>query len=95
MICGYASQPRTSFFFTDDKLKGELDIHSVDDLVMCLGDFNGPIGRHIHGFDEVHGEYGVDLMNLDGRMSLEFCLDKQLCMSNKWFMRDDRWKFTF
>ena len=25
-------------------------MHSADDLVMCLGDFNGHIGRHIDGF---------------------------------------------
>ena len=32
---------------------------SADDLVMCLGDFNGHIGRHIVRFEEVHGEYGI------------------------------------
>ena len=31
-------------------------MHSVDDLVMCLGDFDEHIGRHIDGFD---GGYGV------------------------------------
>ena len=24
------------------------------DLVVCLGDFNGHVGRHIDGFDGVH-----------------------------------------
>ena len=27
-------------------------MHSVGDLVMCLGDFNGHVGRHIDGFDD-------------------------------------------
>ena len=29
-------------------------MHSADDLVMCLGDFNGNISRHIDGFNGVH-----------------------------------------
>ena len=34
-------------------------MHSADDLVMCLGEFNGHTGRHIDGFDGVHEGYGV------------------------------------
>ena len=30
-------------------------MHSAGDLIMCLGDINGYIGRHIAGFDLVHG----------------------------------------
>ena len=41
-----------------DKLKCECDMHSADDLVMCFGDFNGHVGRHIYGFDGVTGRYG-------------------------------------
>ena len=41
------------------ELKCESDMHSVDDLAMCLGDFNGHVGRHIDGFDGVHGGYGI------------------------------------
>ena len=26
-------------------------MHSAGDLVMCLGDFNGHVGKHIDGFD--------------------------------------------
>ena len=37
-----------------DELKGEWVIHSVDDLVMCLGDFNGHVDWNIDGFDGVH-----------------------------------------
>ena len=43
----------------------ENSVGSADDLVMCLGDFNGHIGRHI---DEVDGLYGVGQRNYDGRM---------------------------
>ena len=45
-------------------------MHSEDDFVMCLGDFNEHVGRHIDGFDEVHGGYAVGQRNLKGRMLL-------------------------
>ena len=48
------------------ELKCECDVHSVGDLVMCLGDFNGQVGRHSDGFDRVHGGYGVGQKNLEG-----------------------------
>ena len=42
-----------------DEVKGEWDMHSAGDLVMCLGDFNGHVGRHVNGFDGVHGGCNV------------------------------------
>ena len=63
-----------------DELKGKWDIHSASDLVMCLVDFNGHIGRNIDGFDGIHGGYVVGQWNLDGRMLLKFCLEKELCV---------------
>ena len=53
-----------------DELKCDWDMHSADDLVMCLGDFNG----HVDGLDGVHRTYDVGQRNLEGRMLLEFCL---------------------
>ena len=47
-------------------------MHSADDLVKCFGNLSG---RHIDGFD---GGYGVGWRNLEGRMLLEFCLEKEL-----------------
>ena len=60
--CWYAPQigrcleEKQSFY---DELKCEWDIHSADDQVMCLGDINGHGGRHIDGYNGVHGGYGV------------------------------------
>ena len=36
------------------------------DLVMYFGDFNRHVGRHIDGFDGVHGGYGVGQRSLEG-----------------------------
>ena len=53
-ICGYAAQSGGSLeeiqTFCDEQ-KGEKDMHSTGDLVMCLVDYNGLLGRHVNGFD--------------------------------------------
>ena len=60
-----------------DELKCELDMHSAGDKFMCLGDINGHVGRHIDGSDGVLGGFGVGQRKLEGRMLLEFCLEKE------------------
>ena len=56
LICGYAPQSGRSLEEKSfhDELQCEWDMHSADDLVMCLGDINGHIGRHIDGLDGLH-----------------------------------------
>ena len=56
---------------------------------MCLGDFNGHFGSHIDG------GYGVGQWNFEGRVSVEFCLKKELCVSNTWYKREEKRKVTF
>ena len=51
-------------------------MHSADDLHICLGDINGHIGRHIDGLYEGHG---VGQRNFKGKMTLEFCPEKEIC----------------
>ena len=65
-------------------------MHAIDDLVMCLDDINGHVGRYIDGFDRVHGGYGIGQKNLEGRILIEFCLEKKLCVSNTWFKREGK-----
>ena len=65
-------------------------MYSADDLVMCLGDFNEHIRRHIDGFNGVHGGYNLGLRILEGTMLLKFFLDKELCVSNTWFRREEK-----
>ena len=98
MICWYALQwwrnlkEKQSFY---DKLKCELDIHSVSDLVMRFGDFNGHIGRRIDGFDWFLGGYDIGEINLEGRMLLEFCVVNELCVLSTWFRWKEKRKVTF
>ena len=60
-----------------------------------MGDFNGHVNSHIDGFDGVHGVYGVGQRSLEVRMLLEFCQEKELCVSNTWFKREEKRKVTF
>ena len=60
------------------------------DLVMCLVDCNGRVGGHVDGFDEFHGGYDIGRRSLEGGTSLEFCLEKELCVSNTWFKREEK-----
>ena len=59
-ICGYVPQGGRSLENKQsiyDELKCEWDMHSADDLFICLGYFNGHFGRNIDGFDNAHGGY--------------------------------------
>ena len=58
-------------------------MHSPGDLVLLLDDFNGHVGRHIDGGS------GEGQRILGGRMLLDFCLEKYLCVSNTWFKRKE------
>ena len=98
LIYGYAPQSGRSLeekqcFY--DGLICEWDMHSADDLVLSFGDFNGHVGRHIDGFGVVHGGYDVGQRNFEGRMSLEYCLEMELCVSNTWFKSEEKRKVTF
>ena len=58
-------------------LIGEMNMHSADDLVMCLNDFNGYVGSHFYGSNVFHGGYGVGQRNLEGGMLQQFCLEEE------------------
>ena len=49
--CDRSFGERQSFY---EELKCEWALHSAGDLVMCLGDFNGHVGRHFDGLDGVY-----------------------------------------
>ena len=80
LICGHAPPSGISWEESDvyDALKREWDMHSAYTLIVCLGDFNGHMDRHFDGLG-VHGGYGVDQRNFEGRILLEFCLERKLC----------------
>jgi len=68
-----------------DELVSEWGLCSPGQMVLGLGDFNGHVGKHIDGFENVHGRNGIGDRNAIGRMLLEFCDDKELCVANTWY----------
>ena len=64
-------------------------------MVFGLGGFNGHNGEEIEGFEDVHGGNGIDKRNAKGRILLEFCDEKELCVANTWFKKTDKRKVTF
>uniref|UniRef100_A0A0L8G396 Uncharacterized protein n=1 Tax=Octopus bimaculoides TaxID=37653 RepID=A0A0L8G396_OCTBM len=47
------------------------------------------------GFEGVHGGNGIEERNVEGRMLLEFCDEKELCVVNMWFRKTEERKVTF
>ena len=60
MLCKEKIKEKWSFYY---ELKGKWDMHSADDLVMCLGDLNRHIGRHIDGYGMAPRGYSVGQRN--------------------------------
>ena len=58
---------------------------------MCLCDING----HIGDFGRMHGGYGVGQRIFEGRLLSQFCMEKEICVSNTWLKRDEKRKVTF
>ena len=78
-----------------DEMKDEWSVKSNDDLVLGLWDFNGHVGKEIEGFEGVYGGYGIGERNAEGRMLLEFCDEKKLCVANTGFRKKHNRKVTF
>ena len=78
-----------------DKLAGEYKLQNPSDVVFKLGDFNGHVGEEIEGFEGVHGGNEIGQRNAEGRMLLEFCDERELCVANSGFKKTDKRKIKF
>ena len=78
-----------------DELAGEYQQQNPSEVVFGLGDSNGHVGEEIEGFEGVRGGNGIGQRNAKGRMLLEFCDEKELCVANTWFKKTDKRKITF
>ena len=63
--------------------------------VLGIGDFNGHVWKRIEGYEDVHGGNGIGETNVEGRMLLEFCDEKALCVANTWFRKGEKRKVTY
>ena len=78
-----------------DDLRSEWDLHNMGDLVLGMGDFNGHVGKRIEGYEGVHGGNGIGERNVEGKMLLKFCDEKELCVANTWFRKGEKRKVTY
>ena len=76
-------------------LRSQWDLHSVRELVLGISDFNGHVEKWIKGYEDVHGGNGIGERNVEGKMLLEFCDEKELCGANTWFRKGGRKKVTY
>ena len=58
---------------------------NANELVLGLGDFNGHAWKCAEGFEGIHGGYGIGKRNAEGRLLLDFCDQKELCVANTWY----------
>ena len=84
---------RKTIFYGE--LKCERDVHNAGEFVVYLGYFNEHVSRHIDGFGGAHKGYSVGQRNLEGIMLYEFCLEKELCVSNTWCEKEEKRKVIF
>ena len=68
---------------------------NANELVLGLGDFNGHIGKCAEGSEGIHRGYGIGKRNLEGRMLLDFCDQKELFLANTWHKKKDKRKVTY
>ena len=78
-----------------DELADEYKLQNPSEVVFGLGDFNGHVGEEIESFEGVYGGNGICQRNAEGRMLLEFCDERELCVANTWFKKTDKRKITF
>ena len=76
------------------KLAGEYELQNPSEVVLGLGDFNGHVREEIEGFEGVHGGNGIGQRNAEGRMLLEFCDEREVCVANTWFKKTEKRKIT-
>ena len=67
----------------------------MGELVLGMGDFNGHVGKRIEGYEGVHGGNEIGERNVEGKMMLEFCDEKELCVANTWFRKGEKRKVTY
>ena len=85
VICAYAPQSgkpdaeKERFF---EKMAREWSMANANDFVLGLGDCNGHVGKCVEGFKGIHGGHGVGKRNAEGKMLLDFCDQKELCVAN-------------
>ena len=82
VVCAYAPQsgkPDAEKEIFYEEMAREWSVANA--LALGLGGFNGHVGKCAEGFEGIHGGCGVGKRNAKGRMLLDFCDQKELCVA--------------
>ena len=98
VMCAYAPnvgrlECKKEQFYND--MASEWTLQNPEEVVLGLEDFNRRVGRQIDGFESVHGGYGIGKRNVEGKRQLEFCDQKELCVTNTWFDKKEQRRITY
>ena len=98
IVCAYAPQCGRSMSekekFYEEMARG-CEVENANEVLICLRGFNGHIGKEVDGFEGAHGGFGIGKRNLERRLLLEFCVEKDLCVGNSCFKKKNSRKVTF
>ena len=74
--CGRSMSEKEKFY---EEMAKKCEVENENYVLICLGDFNGHIGKEVDGFEGVHGGFRKGKRNVEGRLQLEFCVKKNVC----------------
>ena len=98
MICAYELQskrPHAEKFHFYHEGGSKRDFRSSSEIIVSLGDFNGHVGKCAEGFEGVYKWNGIGETNAEEKRLVEFCDDKDLCMTSTWFNMKNKTKITY
>ena len=97
VICAYApqsgEQDAEERFY--EEMAREWSMANANALVLGLGHFNGDVGKCAEGFEGIHGGYEIGKRIADGKMLLDLCDQKELCVANTWYKKRNKRKVTY
>ena len=73
-----------------DELACEWNWRSNAEMVLGFEDFNKDVGKWVDRVEGIHAE-----MVLVKKMLLEFCNERELCVANIWFKKNEERKIIF
>ena len=88
----YTDEEKEGFY---EELAAVVDAVPASDKLLILGDFNALVGKDYRTHRGVLGKFGKGNMNSNGELLLNFCSQRQLCITNSFFNQPDKNFYTW
>ena len=88
----YTDEEKEGFY---EELAAVVDAVPASDKLLILGDFNARVGKDYRTHRGVLGKFGKGNMNSNGELLLNFCSQRQLCITNSFFNQPDKHFYTW